>query len=239
MRSIKTLLFTLAILAPMAMGCASNANRIATTVELEKEEYPVTIGEDADAFLIANFVKKRTELAKRLWENDRLDDCITVLQELVKHLPSSIRNRYDLGMMYFQRAFPKIQEHNRVSRELSLLAADDKKAEAEVLQRQLAGVYGELKGDANRALTQFTIYSRKMPQDARAIDMMWRCQWALEMYVDAADNIQRMLNWEGALTDAAQEDYRKIHEILRDYILQTGQKNRRGLRSPGTINPPR
>ncbi|MDF1661501.1 MAG: hypothetical protein P1V97_06995 [Planctomycetota bacterium] len=239
MSTIKKLLIFITILAPMAMGCSSTENRIATTVELENDEYPMTIGEDYDAFKVANFVKKRTELARRLWEQERLDDCIMVLQALVKNIPSSIRNRYDLGMMYFQRASPSIKKHNQLSQQLSKLAKDEQKDSAEVLQRELAGVYKILQGDCQRALDQFTIFSRNMPQDPRPVDMMWRCQWALEMYVDASDNLQRMINWEGVLEDNQRNDYLKIQKILREYILQTGQRNRRGLRSPDRINPPR
>lgn len=236
---MKNLFILIAVLAPMTVGCASSSNRISTTVELEKDEYPVTIGEDYDAFLVANFVKKRTELARRLWEQEKLDDCILVLQELVKNIPSSIRNRYDLGMMYFQRASPQIKKHNQLSQQLSRLAADDQKDEAEVLQREIAGVYKELQGDCQKALDQFTIFSRNMPQDPRPVDMMWRCQWALEMYPDASDNLQRMINWEGVLDDNQRNDYIKIQKILRDYILNTGQRNRRALRAPDRINPPR
>lgn len=238
MSTTKNILIFIAILAPLAMGCSSTEKRIAATVELDQDEYPLTIGDDYDPFVVANFVKKRTELARRLWEQERLDDCILVLQALVKNIPSSIRNRYDLGMMYFQRASPEIQKHNRLSQQLSQLAKDEQKDSAEVLQRELAEVYKVLQGDCQRALDQFTIFSRNMPQDPRPIDMMWRCQWALELYVDASDNLQRMINWEGALDDNQRADYVKIQKILRDYILNTGQRNRRGLRSP-EINPPR
>jgi hypothetical protein len=238
MKATMQLLVTILILSPMVAGCVSS-NRPSTVVNLEKEEYPVTIGEDYDAFLVATFVKKRTEFARQLWEKERLEDCIIVLEELLKHIPASVRNRYDLGTMYYQRAFPLIKKHRRLSMKLSNLSADNEKQKAEDLQKELAGVYLALREDCKKAFDQFSAYSRSMPQDPRPVDMMWRCQMALEKYVDASDTIERMIRWEGVLDDKSQEDYRTIQRTLRRYILETGQRNRRGLGNPNKIAPPR
>jgi hypothetical protein len=226
------------ILAPLTLGCSS-PNRLTNVVKLERDDYPQTIGEDYDAYLVATFVKKRTEFARQLWEKERLNDCIFVLEDLIKHIPSSVRNRYDLGMMFYQRAFPKIQIHRKLSMKLSLLAADHQRNEAEDVQKQLATVYKELQIDCSNALDQFYIYSRAMAQDPRPVDMIWRCQMALEKYPEASDTIERMIGWDGVLDDITREDYRKIHQTLRRYILETGQRNRRGLSNPNILNPPR
>lgn len=225
-------------LLPLA---ACSSNKVTSQVKLEKSDYPAQIGEDASAYETAVFVKKRTDFAMQLWQQERLDDCIVVLADLVKNIPSSNRNRYDLGMMYYQRALPHIKEHRRLSQKITTLATSEKlkeRDEAQDYTPQLTEAYNKLKADCGLALEQFFIYSARVPQDPRPVDMMWKCQIPLGQYADAMDNVERLLNWDGAIDRKSRQFYIIVYKSLKEYLTETNLGQGRGLVSPGqAINP--
>lgn len=226
-------LSALLLFAPLGCESTPPSERSETTekIELEKAEYPITIGEGYDPYEVAVFVTKRTDLARKLYQDGNLDECIAVLQGLVRYVPDSIRNRYDLGIMLFQRASPHIVAYRNKTNELTNLKnTPGKEAEADRKAPELDALYARLKPDTEEALQQFTIYASAVPSDARPYDMMWRCQLALEDIVGARNNIERMINWPTALDNETREEYTRLRDLLDD-ILQSAPTER-ALRSP-------
>lgn len=208
----------IALLAALALGpalaCTSTETKAKTQVDFERSDYP----DEDDPIELAKVVKQRVELARKLWSQDRLDECIKVLEDLTKNVPQAVSPRYDLGMMYYQRASPKISRYRKLSNEVTELADRNKQNQAEDKAVEVGKAYEALAGDCAKALDQFLIFSQKVPQDPRPVDMMWRCQLALEQYAEAEASLTRMINWDGVLQQAQREAYDRVRKNLREYI---------------------
>lgn len=221
------------------IGCHSTeslgkSKAVTTKVHLEKSQYPKTIGEDAQAYDVAVFVKNRTDFARKLYQDGRLDDCITVLRDLVKFIPDSIKNRYDLGFMLFQRASPFIKEYNEISKKVHELAKTSTPEEADQYTSQLEPSFEKMAPDLREALTQFTIYASARRDDSRPIDFMWRCQLALGDYIGARTNLMRMIRWPNALPPETRRSYEYIVEYINDVLIsRTEEVNTREDRGLG------
>jgi len=212
-------LFAVSLTALMLSGCA--AADIDNEVKLPAEDYPKVLGTDYDAIEVATFVHRRTKLAKQLFGVDgHLNDSITVLEDLVRYVPTANRNRYDLGIMYYQRATPKFRDYRNAARRVTELRAASKIPEAEDAEIAMAKSYELLRPDVEKALKQFLIYAQKMPQDPRSADMMWRCYMALERYEEALAILTRVLDWEGVIKDEQRNGYVALQKFLRSHILQ-------------------
>jgi tetratricopeptide (TPR) repeat protein len=228
----------LGLLAAPLLMLACESTRPANTVKLERDEYPVIVGKESSAIEVASFVKQRTDLVFKLWNESRYDDAVSVLEDLHRYVPSSVRTRFDLGMLYFNRAQPHIVQARKLSNDITELSNRGETERAEDLQAELALVYRDMEKDCRGALEQFQIYSQRTPQDPRPVDVMWKCYMALELYPEALQALGRMIDWDEALDDQQRADYRVIQRRLRDYVMSS-RSTPGELEIPGGMNPSR
>lgn len=235
MNAHRLVLLALLATAGLTSGCVSN--RAATVVKLDEDDYPESVGPEADPIEIAKFVKTRNDLALRLWNKEELESCITIMEGLVKHIPSVRAARYDLGTMYYQRAFPKIREYRKYavettekSREAREAAGAEEtrrlKAEAEIAERKMEEAYKNMRPDLEKCIEQLLIYSEKSPNDPKPFDMLWRAYLMLESYPEALEMITRLIKWEGILDDAKRDNYQIVQEQLRRLVYETSSQRR-------------
>ena len=193
------------------------APNIETVVELDLKHYPAAKG-DHDAFLYADFVKKRKALAQKLHKAKKLEDATTVLKGLIKHNPKLTLERYDLGAIYYEHALIIARHYEKVSLKLSEITKSGDKAQMKKLREELWKTDRKAKKKASYALIQFKAYRKSRSVDPRPADSIWRCYMLLERYEKAVEALDVVIQWKDLLDKRTKQRYLAIRAQLEKSI---------------------